>query len=305
MPVFADRRVQRGPGGRAVPPWLRGVFVSVTIVGAVLFAAVLHAAWNAVAHAIPDRVVGFVLISAVCAVLAVPLVLLSPLPAGPSWPLLICSAAVHVLYVVLLMSSYRLGDFGQVYPLSRGSAPLLVALIAALVVGERPGAVQLAGIATVSAGLLCLVSAGGRPGRAELPAIGAALLTGVTIAAYTAIDGIAVRQAHTATGYAGWLFLLQGPVIPLVARLRRGPALLEQVRPHRVAGLGGGALSLAAYGLVLWAQTRGALAPIAALRESSVVVAAVVGALAFGEPFGRRRVVASVLVAGGIVLLAS
>ena len=273
------------------------------IVLAVLLAAVLHAAWNAIAHAVPDRLIGFVLIETSCTVLAVPMVLASPLPAPATWPLLASSASLHVVYAVLLMRGYRLGDFSQVYPLSRGTSPWLVALAAATITGEVPTPVQLLGVVTISVGLACLVFAGGLRGRAQLPAIAAALLTGVSIAAYTTIDGIAVRHAHNTAGYTGWLFLLQGPVIPLGALAVRGRKLLAQVRPYRAAGLTGGALSLVAYGLVLWAQTRGALAPIAALRETSVIIAAGIGATLFHEPFGRWRIVSAVLVAAGIVLI--
>lgn len=277
--------------------------MSAGIIGAVLLAAVLHALWNAIAHAIPDRLIGFVLIEAACALLAIPMVLAAPLPSTRSWPLLITSAAVHVIYAVLLMRGYRLGQFSQVYPLTRGTSPLLVALGAALFIGEVPHPVQMLGVVTVSAGLIILIFAGGRPGRAELPALGAALLTGVSIAAYTTIDGIAVRESGTTIGYAGWLFLLQGPIIPIFAYATRGRKIVAQVRPHLTIGLTGGALSLAAYGLVLWAQTRGALAPVAALRESSVVIAAIIGVLWFNEPFGRYRILSSILVAAGVVLV--
>ncbi|BCY10689.1 EamA family transporter [Actinoplanes sp. L3-i22] len=279
--------------------------MSAGIIGAVLLAAVLHAVWNAIAHAIPDRLIGFVLIETATAVLAVPMVLAAPMPSARAWPLLIISSALHVIYALLLMRGYRLGDFGQVYPLTRGTSPLLVAVGAALFVGEVPHPVQLLGVVTVSAGLILLIFAGGRPTRARLPALGAALLTGVSIAAYTTIDGVGVREAGTTIGYAGWLFLLQGPVIPAIAAVTRGRALAGQLRPYRWIGLWGGVFSLLAYGLVLWAQTRGALAPVAALRESSVVIAAVIGVLRFGEPFGRYRILSSVLVAIGVVLVAA
>lgn len=145
--------------------------------------------------------------------------------------------------------------------------------------------------------------AGGVPGRAQLPAITAALLTGVTIATYTTVDGLGVRQAQTAAGYAGWLFFLQGLALPLTALVVRGRRLWAQTRPHLTAGLIGGVLSLAAYALVLWAQTRGALAPIAALRETSIIIGAAIGALMFHERFGRWRIVAAVLVTAGVVLI--
>ena len=277
--------------------------VGLTVIGAVLLAAVLHAVWNALAHAIDDQLVGFALIGVAVTVGAAGIVLASPAPAKACWLFLAVSAVLHVAYNLLLMRCYRLGEFGQVYPLARGTSPLLVALGAAIFVGEQLSLVRLMGVVIISVGLGTLVFAGGVPTRAARPAIAAAVLTGAAIAAYTTVDGLGVRSAGTVAGYAGWLFLLQGPVLPLAAVAARRGLLWRQVRPHLLAGLAGGGLSLAAYALVLWAQTRGALAPIAALRESSVIVGAVIGAVLFGERFGRWRVAATILVAGGVVLI--
>jgi drug/metabolite transporter (DMT)-like permease len=259
--------------------------------------------WNALAHAIGDQLVGFALIGVAVTVGAAAIVLVSPAPATASWSYLAGSAVLHVAYNLLLMRSYRLGEFGQVYPLARGTSPWLVALAAAVFAGEQLSVIRLVGVVTISAGLGSLVFVGGVPTRAARPAIAAAVLTGVAIAAYTTVDGLGVRSAGTVAGYTGWLFLLQGPVLPLAAVVARRGLLWRQVRPHLLAGLAGGMLSLTAYGLVLWAQTRGALAPIAALRESSVIVGAVIGAVVFGERFGRWRIVATILVAGGVILV--
>jgi drug/metabolite transporter (DMT)-like permease len=277
--------------------------LGLSVTGVVLLAAVLHAVWNAVAHAISDQLVGFALIGVALTVGAGGIVLVSPLPASASWPFLAGSAVLHVAYNLLLMRCYRLGEFGQVYPVARGTSPLLVALGAAVLVGEELSVIRLVGVLVISLGLGALVFVGGVPTRAARPAIAAAVLTGVVIAAYTTLDGVGVRNAGTVAGYTGWLFLLQGPVLPLAAVASRRGRLWRQVRPFLPAGLAGGLLSLAAYALVLWAQTRGALAPIAALRETSVIVGAVIGAVLFREPFGRWRVAATILVASGVVLV--
>jgi drug/metabolite transporter (DMT)-like permease len=290
-----------------VPPLVTvlvtGAPVGLAVVGAVLLAAVLHAVWNALAHAIDDQLVGFALIGVAVSVGAAGIVLAAPLPAYASWPFLVVSAVLHVGYNLLLMRCYRLGEFGQVYPLARGTSPWLVAIGAAVFVGEQLTVVRLVGVVVISVGLGSLVLVGGVPTRAARPALAAAFLTGVVIAAYTTIDGLGVRSAGTVAGYTGWLFLLQGPVLPVAALVARRGRLWGQLRPHVAVGLVGGFLSLAAYGLVLWAQTRGALAPIAALRESSVIVGAVIGAVVFGEGFGRWRVAATMLVAAGVVLI--
>ncbi len=277
--------------------------ISAAVVGAVLVSAVLHATWNAIAHSIADKLIGFALIGVAETACAVVIVLLAAPPATASWPYLATSAVLQVGYNLLLMRCYRIGEFGQVYPLARGTSPWLVAIAAAAFAGERLSAVGLLGMAQISAGLACLVFSAGVPTRVQLPAIVAALLTGVTIAAYSTVDGLGVRHSASVAGYTGWLFLAQGPVLPLAVLALRRNRLWRDARPHLSVGLAAGALSLAAYGLVLWAQAHGALGPVAALRETSVVIGAAIGALVFNEAFGRWRVVATVLVAGGVLLL--
>lgn len=231
--------------------------VGLAVTGAVLVAAVLHAVWNALAHAIGDQLVAFALIGVAVTDGAGGIVLASPAPSTASWPFLAGSAALHVAYNLLLMRCYRLGEFSQVYPLARGTSPWLVALGASVFVGEQLSVIRLVGVVVISVGLGTLVFVGGVPTQAAGPAIAAAVLTGVVIATYTTLDGLGVRSAGTVAGYTGWLFLLQGPVLPLAAVVARRGLLWRQVRPHLLAGLVGGMLSLAAYALVLWAQTRG------------------------------------------------
>jgi len=267
--------------------------LTVTLV--VLAAAVTHAAWNAIAHGIKDQTLAFALIGVGGIMTAIPLVIVTALPRSSSWPYLLGSVAIHVFYVLLLMQCYRLGEFSQVYPLARGVSPLLVTILAAVFVHEHLALPQIGGVVIVSAGLAFLVFAGRRPGRgAFLAAVG----TGLTIAAYTTVDGVGVRLSESPVGYIGWLILLQSLCVPLFAAVRRRDVLLKQPRRILLSGLAAGALSVLAYG-----QTRGALAPIAALRETSVIFGAIIGTLVFREPFGRARIGATVLVVTGIVLL--
>ncbi|MFB8238372.1 EamA family transporter [Kitasatospora purpeofusca] len=270
---------------------------------AVLTAAVLHAVWNGLAHRIEDKLVGFTLINLAYTACAVVLVLLNPFPAAAAWPYLLASVAMQVASQLLLLRAYQLGDFGQMYPIARGSAPLLVAVLSVALLGESPGAGELLGVAVISCGLVGLAFAKGIPGRAQLPALAAALGTGVMIAAYTVSDGGGVRHAGTVGGYVAWLFLLQGPVLALIARVRRGPGLLAGAGPAVPFGLLGGVLSLTAYGLVVWAQSRGDLATVAALRETSIVIAALIAAVVFRERLGRLRMAASAAVLAGIAVL--
>jgi drug/metabolite transporter (DMT)-like permease len=298
--------------------------LSVTLV--VLAAAVTHATWNAIAHGIKDQLLAFGLIGAGGILVAIPLVIVSPLPLSACWPYLLASIVIHVFYNLLLMRSYRHGEFGQVYPLARGTSPLVVTVLAAVFVAERPSAAQVAGVLVVSSGLALLVlagrtgrraaarvgaggGAGGGAGRSVGRGIGrtaliAAVGTGLTIAAYTTVDGLGVRLSGSSVAYIGWLMLLESLCVPAWALARRRHELLSGTS-RRVLGSGllAGGLSVLAYGLVLWAQTRGDLAPIAALRETSVIFGAVIATVVFREPFGRWRIAATLLVVIGVLLL--
>jgi drug/metabolite transporter (DMT)-like permease len=274
--------------------------LSLAVTLAVIAAAVTHAVWNAIAHGIKDQTLAFALIGVGGIAAGIPLVIVAAMPHGDCWPYLLGSVAIHVFYNLLLMQCYQLGEFSQVYPLARGTSPLVVTILAAIFIHEHLALPQIAGVLVVSGGLATLVLAGRRPGRATFAA---AVGTGLTIAAYTTVDGVGVRLSGSPVGYIGWLMILECLCVPMFAVLRRRHVLLKQPKRILLAGLAAGALSVLAYGLVLWAQTRGALAPIAALRETSVIFGAIIGTLIFREPFGRTRIAATVLVAAGIVLL--
>jgi drug/metabolite transporter (DMT)-like permease len=271
------------------------------VVAITLVAAVLHAVWNAVAHGIPDRLVGFALIGVAYTVIGGVTACVVGLPPASAWPFVLGSALLHVVYTLLLWASYQLGEFSQVYPVARGTAPWVVAVIE-VVLGHDLPVIELVGVVVISLGLVSLALDGGRPSRSALPALAAAVATGFFIAGYTVVDAAAVSTTPVLV-YATWMFLIQGPVMPLIAVVRRGRRLRTQTVPVLLAGLAGGVVSIAAYGLVLIAQTSGATAAVAALRETSIVIGAVIGTVFLGERFGRGRVIAAVVVAAGIVLV--
>ncbi|MFI6769963.1 EamA family transporter [Streptomyces sp. NPDC050355] len=275
------------------------------VVAAVLLAAVTHASWNAIAHGIRDQLLAFTLVGGGGALCGAALAGFTPLPAAGAWPFLLASAVLHIVYQALLMRSFQLGDFGQMYPIARGTAPLVVTVLAAVFVHEIPDAWALAGVALASAGLVGVALWGirGSGARPHWPALIAALATGLSIAAYTTVDGLGVRASGTPLGYIAWLMILEGLAIPAYALATRRRRLLAELRPIALRGLAGGVLSVFAYGLVLWAQTRAALAPIAALRESSIIVGAAIGALFFKERFGAPRIAAAGLMVIGIGLM--
>ncbi|MFE7127323.1 EamA family transporter [Streptomyces sp. NPDC057617] len=280
---------------------------------AVLVSALTHASWNAIAHSMKDQLVACTLIAGGATVLGAVVACFAPLPDAAAWPYLIVSALLHVGYLLLLMRSFSLGDFGQMYPIARGTAPLVVTLLAAVFVGESLDVWQATGVAVASVGLLGLAlwgirgSYGGRTGvprtGPDWSALLAALATGLSIALYTVVDGVGVRNAGSPVGYIAWLMMLEGLLIPAYALYTRRALLLTQLRPHAFLGLLGAALSMLAYGLVLWAQTRAPLAPVAALRESSVIVGAAIGTVFFKERFGTPRIAAAGLMVVGIGLM--
>jgi drug/metabolite transporter (DMT)-like permease len=226
-------------------------------------------------------------------------------PVAAAWPWLVASVVLHGAYNAGLLIAYRVGDFNLTYPLARGVGPLVVAVVAAAFIGEPLAPLPAIGVVLIAGAIGVLGLTPWRRIRANRSALVAAVLTGLAIAGYTLLDGIGVRRSGSAAGYALWLMALQGgsTLVVILLLRRRRPAEERSAIRWRIAALAG-VMSMLAYGLVLWAQTRGALAAVAALRESSVVVAAVLGVLLFGEPMGRVRVAAAVAVAAGVVLLA-
>lgn len=268
----------------------------------VIAAGALHAMWNAIAKQTGDQLMAFALIGVSMTLAGGAAVEITGLPGRTAVEYAAVSAAIHIGYQLALMNSYRLGAFNQVYPIARGTSPLVVAVGAYLFAGERLAGLPLVGVVVLAAGLMSLaVSAGALTGP-ELPAIAVALLTGLTIASYTVVDGLGVRAAHDSYSYAGLMFALQGPVFPVLAAFRRQwSRWLEW--PAVSQGLLAGGLSVLAYGIVLWAQSRAPLAEVAAVRETSVIFAAFIGMAFLKERFGTRRMAAAAVVAAGIILI--
>jgi len=277
--------------------------VTPLVAAAVLLAAVTHAGWNAIAHQITDKLLGFTLIAGGGMLIGLAMAPFTPVPRAAAWPYLVGSSLIHIAYYVLLMRSFRLGDFGQAYPIARGTAPLVVTVLAAVFAHEVPDGWAAAGIALSCAGLTGVALWGLRGHRPNWAAIGAALATGLTIASYTVVDGLGVRASGSSLGYIAWLMAVQGVFLPAYAAHRLRGRLVDALRPFAALGLLGAALSVLAYGLVLWAQTRAELAPVAALRESSIIVGAAIGAVFFKERFGAPRIAAAGLLVVGIGLM--
>jgi uncharacterized membrane protein len=270
----------------------------------VLAAAVLHAGWNAIAHAAEDRLVGFALISMSTLVLGTVLVVAGEPVGWRYFCFAALSAALHATYFLLLMASYEVADLSRAYPLARGTGVALVA-VASVALPRSPLDLDVVlGTALVVLGLLGVTFVGPALSRVDVRGTVTALGTGVAIAGYTIIDGLAVSGGAPVVAYAGWLMVLHSWVVPLYAVLKRGRSLLAVPRRQVLTGLGGGAVSLVAYGLVLVAQTSGALAAVAALRELSIAFGVLLGALVLKEAAARARLLPALVLTAGAVVLA-
>ena len=268
----------------------------------VLAAALMHATWNAVVKGAADRTITFGLVSAGHTLPALAAVFFLPLPELAMVPYIIASTVIHWGYYYLLNISYRVGDLSLVYPIARGSTPLLVAIPAFLFLGEELSLEGWAGLLLISGGIMILSfrpSSTGRPRLAILLALG----TAITIAAYSLLDGLGVRISDKAFSYIAWLFVAEGLIVFYIfsTRMERLRALS---RKQILIGLSGGVLSALAYALALYAKTLAPLGMVSALRETSVIFAALIGLFWFGEGPARPRLIAAVIVSTGIIMLA-
>jgi len=273
------------------------------VVALLLLAAVMHASWNALIKADPDPLASFgvlMLTGGVLGLVALPFV---PPLSREAWGYVAASITLHNVYYVFLLRSYRYGDLSHVYPIARGIGPLLVAAASASVLGEHLGLVDAGGVALVSGGILSLALANGVPRGDEIRPTAYALATGVTIAAYTIVDGLGARHTPNAFSYIVWLHLLEGPWMIGIAVWRRGRRIVPHLQRFAWRGIVGGVVAVVGYSIAIWALSRGTMANVAALRETSVLFASLIGTLWLGEAFGRWRVFAAALVVTGLLVM--
>jgi drug/metabolite transporter (DMT)-like permease len=268
----------------------------------VLMSAFLHACWNALIKTSGDRLV---LLTAVIAVSSLVGIVALPFVGWPGWqavPWLAGSVAVHVVYYWCLLSAYRTGDLSEVYPVARGAAPLVTAFVAFMILGEGLRPMQIGGVLMVSLGVLVIavIRAGGIRNSASL---GWALAVSCCIAAYSTVDSAGVRAADSGLAYIAWLLTVDSIPLVLFTVLRRRGALLPQIRRSWKACLGGGLISGISYGAAVWVFQFSATAGVVALRETSVLFAALIGVFFLGERFGPRRIAAAAIVATGVIMI--
>jgi drug/metabolite transporter (DMT)-like permease len=274
---------------------------------AVLGAGILHAGWNALLKSAPggDPLLDTAAVVAGSSAWGLAVVPFVPLPAAAAWPYMAASAAIHFGYYLTLAQAYRTGDLSFAYPLMRGTAPLIVALLGVAILHELPSIPMAAGVVLISVGIVSIAFVRSDTRRRKHPPAAAywAFANAAIIAAYTLVDASGARASGSAAGYVSWLIFLEGLPFLLWVLRQRGRAGIEYVRRTAPRGLIGGACSLAAYGIVLWAMTRAPVAAVAALRETSVLFAALMGSFWLKEGFGRARLAGAVSVVLGIAAL--
>jgi drug/metabolite transporter (DMT)-like permease len=274
------------------------------VFAAVLFAALCHASWNTLLKIRLDPFAANALITVASGVIAAVALPFVGFPAIVSWPWLVASIALHLAYYYGLTEAYRTGDLSQVYPIARGAAPLMTAVISTTALGEDIGLYGWIGILSLVSGVFLLSLRGGRDiTRIDRRAVGFAFFTAMTICGYSLTDGIGARVSGNAHAYAALLFLLDGGCMAIIALWRRGQSILTEARIYWKTGLAGGAMSVTSYWIAIWAMTVAPIAIVAALRETSVLFAAVISVVILKEALRPARVIAALMIVFGIVLI--
>lgn len=274
---------------------------------AVLAAALMHALWNSLVKSAGDKFMTSARVCLWCGIIAVAVVAVAPLPASAAWPFVVASAIIHVVYFILVGRLYRNADLSVVYPLMRGLAPLIATGVAAAALGERPPPLALAGVFALVAGVVAMGASGFAQGRIDAATLRYALFNAAVIAIYSVIDGEGARLSGPAManafGYNACADALTAALyVPLLVAWRGRATLAEFARePARAAA--GGVAAFSGYALVVWAMTQADIGAVAALRECSVVFAAVIGVFVLGEPFRSARAGATVLILAGVAAL--
>jgi len=271
------------------------------VVAAVLLGALLHASWNALVKSSTDKALDTALIHLLGSFVALPLALWVGWPSSAAWPYIAASVLIHIAYYIALVRAYQHGELGLTYPLMRGTAPLLVALSASLTVGESLSPVAWAGVLGVSGGVLALGLS--RHAWDNPRAVAFALANAVVIAVYTVVDALGARTSGNALQYVLALFVLDGWPFGLLVLWRRGRAAWPYARRRWPVALGGALASLGSYGIALWAMTRAPVATVAALRETSVLFAALIGTWVLKEAFTLRRAMGTAAIVIGVIAL--
>ena len=275
--------------------------MSVTVFLAVLGAALLHAAWNACIKTGSSKQTAMLIMTVWQGVGGFAIVITQPLPEAAVWPWLFASALVHMVYQLFLAYAYEQGDLSRVYPLARGAAPMIVLLASVAFLPDIVSPMEYLGVAVLGCGIMVMAwgaLASGESRRLIPFAMGAAFAT----AGYTVIDGMGARIAGDPVTYVGWLLLMAAFFYLPAILLLKGPGIVQASRKTWAMGAFTGTASLGAYGIAVWAMTQAPITLVAALRETSILFAMLIGWLIFGDRMDRTKVCAGALIVLGVLL---
>lgn len=271
---------------------------------AVLGAALMHAGWNAMVKVGLDRFSSILLLSIVQGGIAFVIGLWLGLPLAASWPWLLASGLLHAGYKIFLIRAYEHGDLSQIYPIARGTAPMIVTLVGIAALGESVALSKLVAVFAIGCGVCVMAVRGGAKLRSLPPtAMGAALATAAFTATYTLVDGIGARHAGSPSAYACWLFVIDGMNMVVYGVIRAGRGAFTGLWRDWKSGLLAGVMSFGSYWIAIWAFTLAPIALVAALRETSVLFAMLIATLILREPAGPWRWVAACLIFAGVGLM--
>lgn len=275
--------------------------MTTTVFFAVLGAALLHAGWNAIIKTGGNKQTTMMIFTIWQGLIGLGVVVWFPWPTAQVWPWLLASGVIHMFYQLFLAYAYEQGDLSRVYPISRGSAPLIVLAVGAIFLSDVVRVTEYIGIAVLGMGILLMAGGALRAGESRrlIPyALGAAVAT----AGYTLVDGIGARIDGNPVGYVGWILLMSAFFFVPAALVLKGPTVARAPWSVWRRGIVPAAASLAAYGIVVWAMTQAPIALVAALRETSILFAVLIGWLVFGEKMGALKATAALLIVSGVAL---
>jgi drug/metabolite transporter (DMT)-like permease len=275
--------------------------MSLTVFVAILFAALLHATWNALIKLDADKLTAMLIMTLVQGGIGVLVALGRPLPQGEVWIWLLASGFIHSVYKIFLQNAFHHGDLSRVYPIARGAAPMIVALVGFFLLSDRLSGVEQVGIAVLGAGIILIargVFTNGESRRLLPFALGSAFAT----AAYSLVDGMGARVSGDAVTYVAWLFIFDAVLFGLYAITINGSAALKASRRSWLMASVASAASYGAYAIAVWAMTVAPIALVTALRETSILFAVLIGWLAFGDRMDRGKAMATTLIVAGVVL---
>jgi len=273
------------------------------VFAAVLCAACMHASWNAVIKIKGDRLSAMLMMTVASSAICLVLMPFFSLPAAASLPWLIASAMVHTVYKLSLTQAYEHGDLSQVYPLARGAAPLIVAVVSVFVLKETMTPTKVFAVLAIGGGVCLMALARGTVSRIPPKAFMFAVLAAGSTASYTLLDGIGARLSGSVAGFIILLSILDGISTSGYVLARRGPSAFAGLPPLWRSGLCAAIMSLGSYWIALWAFTKTPIALVAALRETSVLFAIVIGVVLLKEKAGPARILAALLITSGVVLM--